>query len=359
MSTTVMNLSRRQFIGVAATSTAVAAIGQLPRAFAGDPAKPRRKTILSFYLDDTKPGYTPGGVKAYQTLLDFCREHGAKGDTSCILGMSGHSATRKPNSNENLYLEQAARAATCGIDLQMELMTHGRLFDFEANVEPNDEANVACEGLWMHQPKVTVKEYERYFQNIIDEGKRADIRFTGITCPGCGCPKCVRGFAELRGDSDLPPLRSLNLWKALLNLAKKGQFRGPTVTCFFDENKRDFGLRREASDGQYGVYQLFPNTEDRFGSWENNPKKADADYYITEDGKSGITVRHVEAGEPYSMWYCHWQGVNSDTGVGWKTFMTVVERINKHLKDRVVWMRPNEITERYHNANGWSFLDEL
>ena len=83
------------------------------------------------------------------------------------------------------------------------------------------------------------------------------------------------------------------------------------------------------------------------------------DYYITADGKSGILVRHVRAGAPYAIWYAHWQGLNPAKGVGWKAFTTVVKRIRKHLSGRVAWMRPSDITDRYHKAGGWGFVDEM
>ena len=102
-----------------------------------------------------------------------------------------------------------------------------------------------------------------------------------------------------------------------------------------------------------------PNAMDHFGIWENNPKRVDPDYYISADGKSGIIVRHVRDGLPYCVWYSHWQGLNPAKGVGWPAFTTVVERIQKHLGGRVVWMRPSDITTRYHAANGWGFLDSL
>jgi hypothetical protein len=149
------------------------------------------------------------------------------------------------------------------------------------------------------------------------------------------------------------------MWTALLNLAKEGKFRGRTVPCFFDSSEADDAIHRKASDGEYGVYDLMPNAGDHFGIWENNPKRVDPDYYITEDGKSGIIVRHVQAGAPYCIWYAHWQGLNPAKGVGWPAFTTVVERIGKHLRGRVVWMRPSEITDRYHAANGWSFLERI
>jgi hypothetical protein len=149
------------------------------------------------------------------------------------------------------------------------------------------------------------------------------------------------------------------IWKALLNLAKEGEFRGRTIPCFFNSSESNYGIHRKVSEGEYAVYDLMPNAEDRFGTWENNPKRVDPDYYITKDGKSGILVRHIQSRAPYCIWYAHWQGLNPVKGVGWPAFVTVVERIRRHLSDRVVWMRPSEITDRYHATGGWSFLENV
>ena len=107
------------------------------------------------------------------------------------------------------------------------------------------------------------------------------------------------------------------------------------------------------------MYDLMPNAGDSFGIWENNPARLNPDYYLTADGRSGIIAKHLQAGAPYCIWYSHWQGLNPAKGVGWAGFTSVVERIARHLRERVVWMRPSEITERYHRAGGWAFLDTL
>lgn len=98
------HLTRRRFLGVTAEAAAVAAIGQFPQAFADNPAQPRRKTILSFYCDDTKS--SPGSAKGFETFLDYCRSQGIKGESSAILGMPGYSLPRKPSNEERSYLEQ-------------------------------------------------------------------------------------------------------------------------------------------------------------------------------------------------------------------------------------------------------------
>jgi hypothetical protein len=233
-------------------------------------------------------------------------------------------------------------------------MTHQCLFDFDAG-RPKEGA--IHEGLWLHEPGITVEEYQRYFAGIIAEGQRAAVRFTGLTWPGCGCDACTRRYAELRASGHVEPNPAV--WKALLNLVKEGEFRGHTVPCFFNSSESNYGIHRKASDGEYAVYDLMPNAGDHFGIWENNPKRVDPDYYITEDGKSGILVRHIQSGAPYCIWYSHWQGLNPVKGVGWPAFVTVVERIKRYLLDRVVWMRPSEITDRYHAAGGWSFLENM
>ncbi len=353
MTTPQKRVTRRRFLGAASTAAAVALGGPSPRASAQEGAKPRgRKTILSFYCDDTGP-YT-AGAGAFQQFLDYCAEQGIAGESSVILGARAHSMTREPNPEEQAYLEQVRRAWKCGVDAHMELMTHRGLFDFEANREPEGAVH---EGLWLHEPGITVDQYERYFAGILAEGQRVDVRFTGLTWPGCGCDVCRRRYAELRAGGHNEPNRAV--WKALLSLAKQRKFRNRTVPCFFQASEKNYGIHQKASDGEYAVYDLMPNAMDHFGIWENNRDRVNPDYYITADGKSGIVVRHVEENAPYCIWYAHWQGLNPDRGVGWQAFTTVVQRIRKHLQDRVVWLRPSDITDRYHAAGGWDFLDGI
>ncbi len=343
-------VNRRRFLkGVGATAAAISLQG-LPALAAEKPR--RRKTVLSFYCDDTSP-YTAGD-QAFQTFLDFCAEQQIAGEASCILGMSGHSMVRNPNEQETLFLRQVRRAWQCGIDTHMELMTHRGRFDFLTNREPE---GVIHEGLWLYEPETSQAQYEGYLGNILAEGERAGFKFTGLTWPGCGCKPCQQRYAELRASSHTKPNPAL--WQALLSLAKQGKFRGRTVPCFFDASETDYDLHRKASDSQWAVFDLMPNAMDHFGIWENNPARVNPDYYITADGKSGIIVRRVQANSPYCVWYSHWQGLNPAKGVGWRAFRSVVERIRRHLGDRVVWMRPSDITNRYQQSGGWDFLEGL
>ncbi len=261
---------------------------------------------------------------------------------------------RDPDENQKLFIEQAGMSYEKGIDSHMELMTHNGLFDFEAG-EMNREG--IHEGLWLHEPLVTEEEYYRYFSNILAEGEKAGIKYTGLTWPGCGCEACTQRYDQLRKEG---PLHIGNAaFGALLKLAREEKFRDRVIPVFYEANEKDFGIFRRAAEGKYGVYDLMPNAMDQFGIWENTAERVNPDYYISEDGKSGIILKHLEEHAPYCMWYMHWQGVNPEKGLGWAAFRTVINRIKTHLNDKVIWMRPSDIAVAYHDAGGWEFTEKL
>ena len=68
-----------------------------------------------------------------------------------------------------------------------------------------------------------------------------------------------------------------------------------------------------------------------------------ADGYITEDGGDGEIVRVLNSGG-YPVMLTHWQSLMSNgTGVGIEALRLVLDRIEKHLSDRVIWMSFDEI----------------
>ena len=342
-------LTRRQFLGTASAAAATA-LGRSPRAVARDPAKRSQgRTVLSFYCDDTNPYVA--GAKPFEVFLDYCAEHRLAGESSTILGMGGHSMCRKPNEEEQAFLHQVARAWKCGIGTHMELMTHRGLFDFDANRE---RTGAGHEGLWLYEPEVRVEQYQRYFGSIIAEGARAGVKFTGLTWPGCGCDVCTRRYAELRRRTQGAQPCHVD---RLAQSGQRGEVPWPHRALFL-RLQRD-RLRHPSQGGRRRACRLRPDAQRQGLFWHlgEQPVRVDPDYYISANGKSGIVVRHVEAHAPYCLWYSHWQGLNPAKGVGWRAFRTVVERIGKHLRDRVVWMRPSEITDRYHAAGGWGFID--
>jgi hypothetical protein len=209
----------------------------------------------------------------------------------------------------------------------------------------------------MHEPDVTVQEYQSYFDNIIGEAEKWGIKYSGLTWPGCSCDTCTKRYAELRESGPLHINDSV--FAALLNLAKQNKFRGRVIPVFYESGETQFGIFRKAAEGIYGVYDLMPNAEDHFGIWENSDEYVDPDYYISGDGKSGMIIQHLENKDPYCIWYMHWQGVNPGNGKGWEAFKTVNDRIKKYLSDYVLWMRPSDIVTAWHDYGGWGFTEDL
>lgn len=300
-------------------------------------------TILSFFCDDTSPFTSPPG--AFKTFLDFITNEGVRGESSVILGFDwqerGRLLSEPSTPVEEEYIEQLQRASACGSDAHFELMTHAGIYDFERRVIPQPDRH---EGVWLYEPEVTVAEYEGYFGSISAEGEKIGVRFTGLTQPGCGCPVCVRRHQELgTGDQSQP---NPNVFHALLDLARRGKFRGRSVPCFFGGCLDDGTAELKAHTNGYSVYNLHPNLHDRFGSWRNLPEDVNADYYISQDGLSGRLAELVRAGAPYALFYCHWQGLNPGNGVGWTAFTQVVQRIQRYFRDDVEWLRPSEYSDR-------------
>ena len=299
------------------------------------------KTILSFYVDDTNPYVAP--PEALKTFLDFVSAEGAAGESSVILGYDwhGHGHLSRPAGNvQDAYIEQVQRAYGCGVDSHCELYTHNGLFDFQMGRIPESAIH---EGVWMYEPEVSVEEYQRYFDQILSEGDRLGFRFTGLTWPGCGCPACTQRYQALRAAGVQDP--NPNVWQALLHLAQAGRFRGPTLPCFFGGELETAEAHVEAAGGGCAVYTLPPNAGDHFGVWLNDPQYVDADYYITANGQSGRIVELVRAQVPYALFFTHWQGLNPANGVGWQAFTQVIGRIQRYLRDQVVWMRPSAYTD--------------
>lgn len=299
------------------------------------------KTVLSFYVDDTNPYVAP--PQALATFLDFVAAEGAAGESSVILGYDwyGHGHLGRPvDDPSEAYIQQVQRAHVCGIDSHCELYTHSGLYDFQNNCMPED---AIYEGLWLYEPGVSEEDYESYLAHILTHGEHLGIRFTGLTWPGCDCSACSRRYRQLWESGVQEP--NPNFWRALLNLARAGRFRGKAVPCFFGEDLEDARATLVAGDSLGAVYTLPPNAGDHFGTWLNDPRYVRADYYISADGQSGRIVDLVRAGAPYCIFFTHWQGLNPTNGSGWEAFTQVIQRVQRHLSDQVTWMRPSEYTE--------------
>lgn len=300
------------------------------------------KKMLSFYIDDTNPyGVSP---ELFREFLDFAEKEGIAGESSVILGIrcGEHGLLSEAKTDDQrTFLNLVQRASEMGIDAHMELFTHGGRFDFEKREIPE---GVIHEGLWIHTADISVEEYEAYFNSILAEADRVGLKYTGMTWPGCGCQACMSVYRVL--DEEGKNVINPNVYQALLNLAREDRFKGKTVTCFVSEELEGCQAQVMAEEGEHKVYDLPPNAGDRFMRNRNGKRVAgDPDYYISEDGASGVIADAVRSDLPYSMFYTHWWAMNPATP-GWEVFTTTIKRINRFLGDQIEWARASEVCER-------------
>lgn len=295
---------------------------------------------LSFYCDDTNPYGRP--VDTFRTFVDFCKEHGVKGESSVVIGWrlaDRGLLTRDIDQCKRRFIDDVASAYETGIDAHFEILTHARVHDVPESRFPSRPFH---EGVWLQDPVVTKDEYLEYFTFILDEADRTGIRFTGMTTPGYVDEESV---ARERAIGETGFFRGINpaVWQALLELAEAGRFARSVVSSFAgyaEEERRPVLVAQAAGTA---VFELAPNTRDYLGSWQMTEEMVNPDYYISADGQSGRIVELLRQGAPYCLYYSHWQGYNPHNGIGWDAFRSVVQRVEDHLAGEVEWVRPTDI----------------
>jgi hypothetical protein len=301
-------------------------------------------TPISFYLDDTRPdGYQP---ETFGRFVEFVATARIAGESSVILGSrDGSVLSAGLGESHAAYIEDLSRSREAGLDTHFELMTHSGLYDFARGTVPGDAEH---EGVWLHEPGVDADTYEAYFLNIVAQGARIGVSFNGMTWPGCSCEACRSRYAQL----DAAGGRGINpaVWEALLRVAEGSGFAGRTVPCFIGSARENAVPVAALSHEDCAVFDLRANARDRFGLWSNTIEDVGPDYYITKDGTAGRFVELLDQSAPYILFYAHWQGMNPEKGVGWDAFREVVDRVGRHMENRVTWVRPSEITDSWHKS---------
>ena len=296
------------------------------------------RTYVSFFLDDLSP-YVEGeggelvriDASALIEVLDFVREEGLAGAVSVIPAMFGRLLTRPQNEHERRFAEVIGRLSEYPVDPHMEIMTHGRLFDFSKMTLSDGPTEME----WLDDPSVSVDEYRDYFLNTIRVGRELGICYTGVSTPGTH------------------PKMNPNVYKALLELAEAGEFPNTVIPVFatIEEGHPTMAPRPREVRGDFGVYETPSGVWDYLASWRNSPDWVDVDHYIDEKG-DGYLARMIKAGSFMALFHMHWQGLNPQTGLGWEAFQRLIERLSSQFGDRVVWRRPSEIVCQFHRKGG-------
>lgn len=294
-----------------------------------------KRTALSLFVDDTH--FEPAGQ--FRSLVDFCITQGVRGKVSLIPALNGTLtglATGRPDPGaEAWFLRQLSRAAAHGMDIHMELMTHGKLWDFAAGSQRSDGP---CEGIWLYDPAVSQAEYEAYLGAILDHAARCGVTINGVSVPGCACQDCTRRWADLQAQGCFSV--SDNAYAALLGLAAGGRMGVASVAVYADEADAAHPTRLILSTAGLSVYdaRLDMSVEDLIGFGGQH----DADFYISADGRQGRIADLVLAGADQCFFCAHWFAMNPTRPQGWRVFQEIIRRINATLGDKIEWVRPSD-----------------
>ena len=299
------------------------------------------RTPVSFFLDDVAPYATgvpgregelcPIDAAALVEVLDYFKARGLAGAISVIPGMCG-LLTRPKDAHERRFAEVVGRFGDYPVDPHMEIMTHGPLFDF-SRMAPAEGDSTEMARLDDHT--VSVEAYRDYFLGTIRVGRELGICYTGLSTPGTH-----------------PDINS-NVWVALLELAEAGKFPNYAVPVFatIEEGTIPMAPRAKAVRGRFGVYDVSSGVWDYMASWRNAPDWVNVDHYLDAEGHGRLAAL-IKAASPMALFHMHWQGLNPQTGLGWKAFQKMIDRLMSQFGNRIVLQRPSEIAAAFHQTQG-------
>ena len=300
------------------------------------------KTFVSFFLDDVGP-YATGAVGkkkeltpidggALKEFLEYLKDKGLAGAVSVIPGWVGSLLTKPKNDHERKFAEVLGTFKDYPVDPHMEIMTHGRLFDF-SKMEPVEDGPNEMD--WLDDHSVSLDECRDYFLGTIKVGRELGVCYTGLSTPGT--------------HPDMNP----NVWTALLDLAQAGEFPSEAIPAFvtIEEGPDVFEPRAKVTRDRFAVYDMPSGVWDHIASWRNSPDWNSSDHYLNADG-NGHLAAIIKAESPVALFHMHWQGLNPQTGLGWKTFVEMIDRLMNIYGDRIVWAKPSEIAADFNQKRG-------
>ena len=305
----------------------------------------RNRAMTAFFVDDFC-GTTPEDGADYRRFSEWMESAGIKGEISAVLGMK-RSAEGRALPADPTFVAELVRGSGRHLEAFMEVMTHWSIYDFALNrIRPEGPH----EGVWLNERGRHLDEYRDYFGNVAERAEALGFKYAGLTQPGCSCHQCLAYFYgnNLRWDAkELNPM----VCQALIELARDGRLAGPVSGLFIGwctQGPADAHVVME--DGQYAVYDLPPEfgKGDCFAPGKDNAPPLGADPLIAADGEGGRLPEMLSQGTQTLVYVSHWGNVRPGNAVGFGAFQEVAARLDRHYRDRIVWMLPSQIAAYRH-----------
>lgn len=288
---------------------------------------------LAYYLHPEEPATFLIPNRFTRQFADVCQAYGVRGKFTVMpvpsaLGRIDRSLNRVPASLVKEFLSVVRKDIAPNFDITPEILTHQQMVRL-----PGLSPTHLYEDEWVK--RASVKEMVPYFSLALTILKNVGLPANGFTSPWYTGITSEKKYAEAIGLAQWRVHRRAFTWYFLHVLAK-GQGRWPSLSW---RNKN------------VSVVMVPANTTDPFWSTQQARSRAGgrrvalagADGLLSRDGRRGRLVELLKQKVPLVM-VTHWQALFSNgSASGLWGLEVLLERITRHLGDRVEWMRCSEL----------------
>lgn len=274
-------------------------------------------------------------VEQVNRFGDICAKYGVRGKFSVVpmpvgMGRLDQELSHCPKEHLARFLNAVRQKVAPRFSLTPEILSHFRAYDIKNN-------------RFMHLmeddyiSKASAEQIADYVSLAIEILCNVNLEPDGLTSPWMAGQDNEQNYAAGIG---MAFKRTLNRDRCFYFLHHRPVLMRPKVMCNSPETGTVVSIPRTLPD------IFWPSTTPGNDREVLGVIRAGIDKIISEDGRSGDILPQLEDGGPIVL-ITHWQSLFSDGRFyGLDGFECLMERIHRHLGDKVEWMNFKEIAER-------------
>jgi len=268
----------------------------------------------------------------FKKFIDWTSAEGVKGKCSLLpcpggLGRLDNAVTGYSSEQLNELLNLFRNDYVAQFDITPEILTHTLVWSIQ-----DKKTLPFSETEWLaQQDEATLTDYMAEGLQIL---RNVGIIATGMTQPG-----------YFKGDFAIYARAVLEAEKRINGISRTYYFNDTEGENFKVQSKV---VIADPAKNEY-VVSIASGSKGDEPFWhtlygEGDPKKL-ADYYITEDGKEGRFIDLLSTDSPL-VFHVHGQTLYSNgSEIGFHSLQEVVQRMHRHLRERIVWMKISDYAE--------------
>ena len=267
---------------------------------------------------------------------DICAKYGVRGKFSMLpmpagLGRLDRGLSHCPQEHLFRFLNAIRQKVAPLFSLTPEILAHFRAYDIK-----NNQFMHIMEDKYVSS--ATAEQIADYVSFAIEILCNVNLTPSGLTSPWMTGVDNEQNYAEGIG---MAYKRTLNRDRSFYFLHHSPVLKAPKVMCSSTETGTVVSIPRNLPD----IFWPGNNPGDDLKAVRDI--RAGIDSIISEDGKEGEIFKLFEKGGPIVL-ITHWSSLFSDGRFyGLDGFECLMERISRHLGDKVEWMTFMELAEKY------------